>query len=240
MWEFFMETEAPSPNDMLATTFGGVALGEITFRVSDLFIDNRTSGWERAGRELLAGIISPMRAINRLITGEAWKRRSYKGRSYSNVPVNFVVSLGPRFLADEEKSRKGSSSLHVDMALNYGNPFDDEHYTPYEWFRFKMGLDVINQPLISQVNAIGALWGKNVWQRKNRSLMMGVFQHFDYYNSDINEKNDRLVAPYRISEAAAVGLAPSITRIRNRERRPCSLENCMPTEWHWEPVFQTT
>ena len=69
-----------------------------------------------------------------------------------------------------------------------------------------MGLDVINQPLISQVNAIGALWGKNVWQRKNRSLMMGVFQHFDYYNSDINEKNDRLVAPYRISEAAAVGL----------------------------------
>ena len=70
MWEFFMETEAPSPNDMLATTFGGVALGEITFRVSDLFIDNRTSGWERAGRELLAGIISPMRAINRLITGE--------------------------------------------------------------------------------------------------------------------------------------------------------------------------
>lgn len=206
MWEFFMETEAPSPNDMLATTFGGVALGEITFRLSDLFIDNRTSGWERAGRELLAGIISPMRAINRLITGEAWKRRSYKGRSYSNVPVNFVVSLGPRFLADEEKSRKGSSSLHVDMALNYGNPFDDEHYTPYEWFRFKMGLDVINQPLISQVNAIGALWGKNVWQRKNRSLMMGVFQHFDYYNSDINEKNDRLVAPYRISEAAAVGL----------------------------------
>ena len=44
------------------------------------------------------------------------ERRSYKGRSYSNVPVNFVVSLGPRFLADEEKSRKGSSSLHVDMA----------------------------------------------------------------------------------------------------------------------------
>ena len=102
MWEFFMETEAPSPNDMLATTFGGVALGEITFRLSDLFIDNRTSGWERAGRELLAGIISPMRAINRLITGKAWKRRSYKGRSYSNVPVNFVVSFGPRFLAVEE------------------------------------------------------------------------------------------------------------------------------------------
>ena len=112
MWEFFMETEAPSINDMMATTFGGVALGEITYRLSDLFIDNRATGWERVGRELLTGIISPMRGINRLITGESWKRRSYKGRSYSNVPVNLILSMGPRFLADEEKSRKGSSSLH--------------------------------------------------------------------------------------------------------------------------------
>ena len=176
MWEFFMETEAPSINDMMATTFGGVALGEITYRLSDLFIDNRATGWERVGRELLTGIISPMRGINRLITGESWKRRSYKGRSYSNVPVNLILSMGPRFLADEEKSRKGSSSLHFDLALNYGNPFNDENYTPYEWFRFKLGMDVINQPLINQVNAIGALWGKNIWQKDNRSLMFGILR----------------------------------------------------------------
>lgn len=206
MWEFFMETEAPSINDMMATTFGGVALGEITYRLSDLFIDNQATGWERVGRELLTGIISPMRGINRLITGESWKRRSYKGRSYSNVPVNLILSMGPRFLADEEKSRKGSSSLHFDLALNYGNPFNDENYTPYEWFRFKLGMDVINQPLINQVNAIGALWGKNIWQKDNRSLMFGIFQHFDYYDSDINSKNNQLIAPYRISEAAAAGL----------------------------------
>ena len=114
--------------------------------------------------------------------------------------------MGPRFLADEEKSRKGSSSLHFDLALNYGNPFNDENYTPYEWFRFKLGMDVINQPLINQVNAIGALWGKNIWQKDNRSLMFGIFQHFDYYDSDINSKNSQLIAPYRISEAAAAGL----------------------------------
>ena len=43
MWEFFMENEPPSINDMLATTFGGIELGEITYRLSDLFIDNRSS-----------------------------------------------------------------------------------------------------------------------------------------------------------------------------------------------------
>ena len=62
MWEFFMENEPPSINDMLATTFGGIELGEITYRLSDLFIDNRSSGAERVGREVLAGILSPVRA----------------------------------------------------------------------------------------------------------------------------------------------------------------------------------
>lgn len=57
MWEFFMENEPPSINDMLATTFGGIELGEITYRLSDLFIDNRSSGAERVGREVLAGIL---------------------------------------------------------------------------------------------------------------------------------------------------------------------------------------
>ncbi|MFQ9021238.1 MAG: DUF3943 domain-containing protein [Parabacteroides merdae] len=56
MWEFFMENEPPSINDMLATTFGGIELGEITYRLSDLFIDNRSSGAERVGRRVLAGI----------------------------------------------------------------------------------------------------------------------------------------------------------------------------------------
>ena len=58
MWEFFMENEPPSINDMLATTFGGIELGEITYRLSDLFIDNRSSGAERVGREVLAGIVA--------------------------------------------------------------------------------------------------------------------------------------------------------------------------------------
>ena len=59
MWEFFMENEPPSINDMLATTFGGIELGEITYRLSDLFIDNRSSGAERGargiGRHFVAG-----------------------------------------------------------------------------------------------------------------------------------------------------------------------------------------
>lgn len=131
MWEFFMENEPPSINDLMVTTFGGVELGEITYRLSDLFIDDRSSGAERVGREILSGLISPVRGINRLITGEAWRHRPHKGRAYSFVPVNFIVSAGPRFLAEQEHSKHGTTSMHLSLRLDYGDPFEDEFYSPY-------------------------------------------------------------------------------------------------------------
>ena len=69
MWELFMECEYPSTNDIIATPIGGAALGEVFFRTSDMILDERASGGERFGRELAAFIISPMRGINRIITG---------------------------------------------------------------------------------------------------------------------------------------------------------------------------
>lgn len=206
MWEFFMETEYPSINDLLATTFGGVALGEMTYRLSDLFIDHRTTGSERVGREILSGVISPIRALNRMITGDMWKTMPSKGRAFRSVPVTFVVGAGPRFLADPEDSEHGVTSMNVSLSLNYGSPHDDEYYSPYEWFKMNASLEFFSkQPLVSQVNLVGSLWGKNVWTKGSRALTVGLFQHFDYYDSQLKTKNGQEVVPYRISEAAAVG-----------------------------------
>ena len=90
MWEYFMENELPSVNDLFATTFGGAELGEITFRLSDLVFDNRKTGFPRVVREVAGGILSPMRALNRVITGEAWHYRPIKGNVFVPRPVNFL------------------------------------------------------------------------------------------------------------------------------------------------------
>lgn len=206
MWEFFMERELPSINDLIATTFGGVALGEITYRLSDLFIDHRASGIERVGREILSGVISPIRALNRMITGNMWKTMPFAGRAFNSVPVNMVIGVGPRFLAEPEHSGHGVTSMNLSLNLNYGDPHDDESYSPYEWFRLHASFDFFSkQPLVSQVNAIGALWGKAIWKKDSRALTAGIFQHFDYYNSQLKSMEGKAIAPYRISEAAAVG-----------------------------------
>ncbi|MDR0394446.1 MAG: DUF3943 domain-containing protein [Tannerella sp.] len=209
MWEYFMETELPSINDLFATSFGGVELGEITFRLSDLFIDNRSSGKERVGREVLVLCISPIRGINRLITGDSWKKERTKGRSFDDVPVYFNLYAGPRFLAEQERSKDGEYSINVGFNLIYGDPFDEsrnDYYSPYEWFIANASADLFSyQPLVTQVNAIGILWGKNIRNKKKHSLTAGLFQHFDYYDSQIKNKEKEKVAPYRISEAVAFG-----------------------------------
>lgn len=206
MWEFFMENERPSINDLLATTIGGTELGEITFRLSDLLLDNRATGSDRIRREILAGMISPIRAINRLITGEAWKHSATSGKVFRDVPVDFLIGIGPRFLAEQENTKKGEFSANLSVLLNYGNPFDDDYYSPYEWFRLSAGIDLFsNQPVITDVNAVAALWGKNVWDKEARSLSVGLFQHFNYYDSQIKTEEGKIVSPYRISEAAAIG-----------------------------------
>lgn len=80
MWEFFMEREYPSTNDFIATPIGGTALGEVLYRASDAVLDDRLTGGARFEREAAAFILSPLRGLNRIITGDAWKVRPTRDR----------------------------------------------------------------------------------------------------------------------------------------------------------------
>ena len=44
MWEYFGENTLPSVNDLINTTVTGAFLGEITYRLSSDFLDDRTTG----------------------------------------------------------------------------------------------------------------------------------------------------------------------------------------------------
>jgi hypothetical protein len=59
LWEMVCEKQPPSLNDIdiIATPIGGIALGEMTHRISLRIIDGSERGWRRFGRELLAGVI---------------------------------------------------------------------------------------------------------------------------------------------------------------------------------------
>ena len=70
-WEYFGETNLPSVNDLINTTLGGIALGEMFHRAAWLVLDTRATGRGRMWREIGATALDPVTGFNRFRTGDA-------------------------------------------------------------------------------------------------------------------------------------------------------------------------
>ena len=207
MWETTCEIEPPAINDLIATTVGGVCIGEVTYRISDLILDDSKRGGARFWRELLAGVVCPIKAFNRIISGDAWRVRHkyYKYHDYDRIPVNVNISAGGRYIADNNSFVCGEWNPYLNVSLVYGDPFSERARKPYDYF----SADVIfgltgNQPLISSIHLLGRLCGVPCTSTEGIQTEVGIFQHFNYYDSQ-PVKDGTSDVPFRISEAAAVG-----------------------------------
>lgn len=211
MWEMFMECEYPSTNDIIATPIGGAAIGEVLYRTSDLVIDDRSWGAERLGRELALFFINPMRGINRLITGASFKRRVSNGRRFGVPPISMDISVGARMLALRENEEGVKAGAAAEVAIEYGDRYTGSTRAPYDYFSFLIEVQVIkSQPLLSRAEIIGRLLGREVLERSRLHVNVGIYQHFDFFDSD-TVRDDRnkyfipCVVPYKLGTPASVG-----------------------------------
>ncbi len=76
IWETILENEPPSFNDQIATSIGGMVLGEASYRISSSILKDNTKGFQRVVREVFGAVTCPMNGINRLLTGQMWKVQS--------------------------------------------------------------------------------------------------------------------------------------------------------------------
>ncbi|MCR4853315.1 MAG: DUF3943 domain-containing protein [Prevotella sp.] len=208
MWEYMGEIEPPAINDLMATTAGGICIGEVTHRISDLLLNDRTHGFNRFLREAAATIIDPIKGLNRIINGDAWRvrRNHYLHHDYGELPVDVSMTIGNRYLADNGALFRGEHNPCVNFFLEYGHPIGDGgNSKPYDFFDAEVTFGLSsNQPLINGLHLLGNLWSKTVLQHKGIEAELGIYQHFNYYDSKpVKDGSD--LTPYRISEAASVG-----------------------------------
>ena len=113
IWELFLELQPPSTNDIISTTLGGMAMGEVSHRLSSLVLNGQARGWKRFGHEAIGLIINPVRGVNRLITGEAWRMGPRYVDQTATVPFYFQFDAGYRVLncLDAEPDRSRHMSL---------------------------------------------------------------------------------------------------------------------------------
>ena len=177
MWKYFMENEPPSYNDLVNTSVTGITFGEISYRVSNLIIDESTTGLERVVRELSSTLINPMQGLNRMIRGDMWK----KGTS-SLVEQDFAVSisLGAHNVFFDNKFNRRRADAHFGVDLVYGSQFAvSDHKKPFDYFTVHTDINIKSEDNIVGIFASGVLWDNKLELFENSKNIWGVYKEVD-------------------------------------------------------------
>jgi hypothetical protein len=189
----------PSTNDFLTTATAGIILGEISYRLSSVLLDEASSGGERVLRELAAAIASPMRGINRLYTGEAWQSGPPPLRSH---PVSVALDVG----VDQLRTDKTYAPTGLIAGeISYGDLLPTNHddtLDPFEFFELYGALNPGSSQLSGiQVYAQGLLYGSSTApspdeqpDRRDNDVF-GFVQNFDYQGANLATYGDLSVGP---------------------------------------------
>ena len=185
-WEYFGENTLPSYNDLIYTPLNGAALGEILYRLSSNILDDRTRGGERVMREIAAGILNPVRGLNRLLQGKTFAVTNKV--MYEKEPMNVTLFAGVHRLNQQQNDvfGKAGNKAMLNIQLDYGNPFEERKYKPFDLFRLraelsKGGNDTLSGT-INNITGYGIMAGKNLELGK-LALLVGAFQYYDYWNT---------------------------------------------------------
>ena len=161
-WEYFGETNHASLNDLINTTLGGMALGEMFHRAAWLVRDTRATGRGRLMKEIAATVIDPVTGVTRSarVTPRAcprnpprWCRRALGG----------LASAGVLWRGSDTRAFDSTGQPFLELDLLYGDPTTGRSRTPYDAFgvvlRFGGG------GAFSEAKVRGRLLGQPLQQR---------------------------------------------------------------------------
>lgn len=185
MWEVMMEKYRPSINDLITTSMGGIAIGEIGYRFSALVRKKGARGFGRVWREAVGTVLDPVGGVNRLLNGhkdaEPWLPGS---PDLGRILDGELVLTGP--VIARSAGLTGTRAAPVlGFTLRYGDPAG-AGWTgrPYDVFtvagRLRWGPDKPHLSLAIQ----GALVGKRWEGPHGASHFAGLYQHYEYYGID--------------------------------------------------------
>jgi hypothetical protein len=199
MWKIFGETGIPERNDLIMTTFNGIYLGEIFYRLGSNILDDQTTGANRFFRELAVAIISPTRFFNRFLNG--YLTRLTPEEVYQKEPLNITLATGYHRINEGNTIQTGgNNSIYFDMILDYGNPFEKISRKPYDYFKLQADINFgAGRKIVDNIIGYGILTGGNV-QSGNMEMLIGLFQHMELFDNKTFELGDIAFGPGIISK----------------------------------------
>ena len=130
-WEYFGETNHASVNDLINTTLGGMALGEVLHRTAWLMRDTRASGGRRMTTEIAATVIDPVTGLMRFMSGDA-SLVSEKPAEMRPSALGGIFAAGVLWRGTDTRAVNSTGQPFLEMDLLYGDPTTGRSRTPYD------------------------------------------------------------------------------------------------------------
>ncbi len=182
IWEYFGEIHRPSLNDYISTTVGGVALGELTFQLSSLVLDNQARGKGRFWREMAALAINPARGVNRAFYGD-WGRVGPNPADRDPEQLQGGMRVGFRVVDEGNGLSEGNGRFFLNFNFLRGDPLEQEYRKPFDVFAFDVQLNAQEEKIIGRLTVHGRLYGKRLDHGERPRHALLVTQDYDYYNT---------------------------------------------------------
>lgn len=178
-WELLSENIQPSLNDLINTTLGGIALGEVTFRLSSMLASSRSSGLgKELGREAAAFMLSPMARTQGLLNGKG--RDAAISSQVRPETSGTRISIGQRREVMGVGDGAAEPQTFLGLEFQYGSPFARKALRPYDAFEFSLEFSPQDPGLITHAAVSGLLARRTIHRSAKSETLLGLFQNFDY------------------------------------------------------------
>ena len=186
LWECCGETLKMSANDMVSTSLGGVAMGEMIHRLGSVILDNRDKGVSRVLREASIFPFDIVRGFNRGLFRDQYRSPNpEEPLDWRPRRLGGLVSLGARRVGNEgELGGEGAKTApFVDLWVAYGSVFDNERRRPYDSFWMQTQINFTDDVDPAGLMTIrGDVLSKPFGEPGARNGAIALVQHFDYVN----------------------------------------------------------
>jgi len=184
IWETAGETQHPSINDLVNTTFGGILMGEMMHRVSRNILARNRTDHNRIGNEIVATLVNPINGLNRFLDGK-WGKPidDYYGADSSVIKAE--VDLGVRRFDAKEGDflNEGKNAFYGRLRFIYSNG-DHNYKRPFDQFSVNLELGNGDSSFINGVNVHALLYGAKFFKSKKGDHYGTLNAHYDFYNND--------------------------------------------------------
>lgn len=209
LWETFAENQPPAPNDFINTSFGGIVLGEMVFRLSNRMVNNRNSIRNRKTNEVLALLVNPINGLNRILD-KKWGRPVKKAEA-DTTPLNIEFDMGARkFRANNINNNFG---LFGRAKITYGSIFNN-YKRPFGFISINVEAGMDDSSMVNIASIYGSLYGWKIKNSKRDKHMALLTANYDFIRNEAffySGQSIRLSLNSHIKPVSNVSLGTSIS-----------------------------